>query len=496
MSEPPSDSGNLGARARASVLWNTGIHLVTSVGQFGLMLVLVRILAPEIYGQFGLLMAVMGFLFVFSGQGVIDFALQERNDRDIPTSEIFIFAISTSVLLFVLANAVALGMRHFPKYAGIADLLHLMSFTFLLHPARGLRVVMLQRALDWRRIRLLHLSGFVVSAVFSISLAYAGAGIYALIISSFLVPLPYIADLFLVARWRAEFKWDFARFRPALTFGINRLMGTALAAGRRVLESTVIVQTLGFAPFGAYGRAISLSDILCTRLVNQTLEALYPAITKIETQSARFRRTSVLILRSCFWIVCPLAALMALLAEPMVRLLLGEQWLVVIPILPWAFALACATAIYQTLYRLLLGHKQQRHCLYLDSVGFVGVVLALVLLLPGGLERYLQGLVAIQIAVIFIATVWLIERGGIALDSLASVFAGPILPVGAAWFVFVQVGAGFEAFLPPHVLMAVQIVCYMSAYLLVLRLLFVRQLTEMVPYFPLEKPVRRLLALS
>jgi O-antigen/teichoic acid export membrane protein len=280
---PPTDSGNLGARARQSVLWNTGMNLVTNVGQFGLMLVLVRLLAPEIYGQFGLLTAVMGFLFVFSAQGTIDYTVQGRSDDDIPISEIFIFALSTSIALCLLANLVAAVMRYLPKYSAIAGLLHVMSFTFLLHPARALRVAMLQRALDWRRIRILHLSGFAVSAIFSITLAYAGAGIYALIISSFLVPLPYIIDLLWVSRWRPTWEWNSIRFRPALAFGMNRLLSNILAAARRLVESTVIVQLLGFAAFGAYGRAVGLSDVLCARLAGQTLEALYPAITKIET---------------------------------------------------------------------------------------------------------------------------------------------------------------------------------------------------------------------
>ena len=89
------------------------MSLLTSVGQFGLMLVLVRLLEPEIYGQFGLLMSVVGFLFVFSAQGAIDYAIQVRNERDIPTSEIFIFAIVTASVLFLVANAVAVACDFF-----------------------------------------------------------------------------------------------------------------------------------------------------------------------------------------------------------------------------------------------------------------------------------------------------------------------------------------------------------------------------------------------
>ena len=187
---------------------------------------------------------------------------------------------------------------------------------------------------------------------------------------------------------------------------------------------------------------------------------------------------------------------MALLSDPIVRLLLGDQWLVVIPILPWVFVLAGATSVFQALYRLLLGHNQQRHCLGLDAISIAGVVFALAVLLPGGLESYIKGLIVVQLSIISISSYWLIQRGGIAFDSLVSVFAGPVVPIGAAWFAFVQAGIGFEGLIPSYAKALVQIACYMLMYILMMRLFFVRQLMEMVPYFPLERPVRRLLALS
>jgi len=494
--EPRAGGESLGERARQSVLWNTGLSLLLSLGQLGLMLVLVRLLEPEIYGQYGLLMAVMGFLFVFSAQGVVDYAIQVRNEQDIPTPEIFIFAIGMAFVLFLAGNLVAFCVSFLPKYSDISGLLHLMSFTFFLHPARALRVSMLQRALDWKRIRVLHLVGFLVSAVVSISLAYLGAGIFALIASNFLVPLPYIIDLHFIARWRPRWMWSFEQFKPALFFGLNRQLSEILAAGRRLLESTFIVQVLGFAAFGIYGRAVSLSDILCARITGQALDALYPAITKIETESDRYRRVSALVLRSCVWIVCPLCTLLALLADPAVRILLGDGWLLVIPILPWVLAMACAGAVLRTLYRLLLGHGQQRHCLYLDAIVLAGTFTGLVILLPQGLTGYIQAITVVQLLGIVVSSYWLIERRGITAASLLNLFFAPILPICAAWAVALQLGASLDGHLSSYAIVPLQATLFLCTYVLLVRVLFVRQLLEIAPYLPFGRPMRRLLILG
>ncbi len=180
----------------------------------------------------------------------------------------------------------------------------------------------------------------------------------------------------------------------------------------------------------------------------------------------------------------------------MVRLLLGTKWLIVIPLLPWILALGCTAAIVQTLYRLLLGHGQQRHCLYLDSIALLGVFMALVLLLPGGLISYVQGVIVVQLIGIAISSYWLARCGGIAVGSLRDVFVAPIVPIGAAWIVCVQVGAVSEGTFPLLVQMVVQIVSYLAMYILLIRLLFARQVMEIVLYLPLERSVRRLLALG
>ena len=57
MAAKTAPESSLARKAVAGVLWNTGLNVFRDVVQFGVMLVLVRLLAPEIYGQFGLVIA-------------------------------------------------------------------------------------------------------------------------------------------------------------------------------------------------------------------------------------------------------------------------------------------------------------------------------------------------------------------------------------------------------------------------------------------------------
>jgi len=487
---------NLAQRTRLAVLWNAGIVTLINVGQFGVMLVMVRLLSPEIYGQYGLLMAIMGFIYVFSAQNVVDYALQVRLDADVCYQDIFTTSVGVNFILFVATNILALFIRSLPDYANIVAPLHWLSVGFLLQPGRAVRIAMLKRVLDWKRIRTLHAIGFVLSTSISIPLAFAGAGIYALLVPTFVVPLPFLYDIFFRCRWRPSWAWKLDRLKPALEFGANRQLSGLIVAARRVLESSLIVQMLGFASFGVYGRAIGLAELACNRMLSHAIEAMYPSLTKMDTGSEQFRRISALVLRTSAWFAIPAAVLMAQLAAVVVRLIYGDRWLEVVPLVGWTMALAAAGAIYFTLYKLLLAHEQQRHCLWTDLMLLTGTVVSLYFLLPSGLIDYLQGLFVVQVALIVVAAMWLHSGHGLEAGALVSVFAAPLVGSFCASAAFL--GNVPESLVGPSEIMSIgmRVLSYVIIYTCVVRLLFPSSLRELVAYLPKRRLLDKVLLLN
>jgi len=487
---------SLAHRTRLAVLWNTGILTLISIGQFGVMLVMVRLLSPEVYGQYGLLMAIIGFLYVFSAQNFVDYTLQVRLEADVHYQDIFTTSVGVNFLLFLITNVVAICTVLLPNYSSIQTPLHWLSLGFLLQPGRAVRIAMLKRALDWKRIRVLHAIGLILSTVISLPLAYHGAGIYALLIPTFIVPLPFLYDIFYRCQWRPSWSWDHDRLKPALKFGANRQVCGLIVSGRRLLESSAIVGALGFAGFGVFGRAVGLAELACNRLLSHAVEALYPSLTKLEPKSERFRRVSGVVLRTCAWLTVPIAALIGQLATPIVRLIYGEKWLEVIPLVGWSVAIAAAGAIYFTLYRLLLAHDQQRHCLWTDVMLFTGTALSLFILLPSGLISYMQGLFGAQLVLILAAALFLISGKGIDVGAVIQALVAPLIGSLGASCVFVDSIAGVLGNETAYSTVTLQIILFMAIYTMVIRTLFPQPLREIVSYLPRRQVFNNMLFLG
>ena len=189
-------------RAKHALVWNAAFNIFRDFLGLIVMLVLVRLLKPEQYGQFALVTAIIGFISVFAHQNFIAHTLQVRDDSNVHYQDHFTAGGPIQITMFAITNVVAIGMRYFDDYAGIAILVHTMSIGFLLEWPCELRLKMLERSLNWRRLRLLHAIGLVASSAVAIAAGFLGAGVYALLLPGLLVPLPFIFDLFFLQKWR------------------------------------------------------------------------------------------------------------------------------------------------------------------------------------------------------------------------------------------------------------------------------------------------------
>jgi len=193
-------SRDVAQTARLAVAWATGFQLFRDFVQFGLTITLVRILPAEAYGQFGFLTTLLGFFTLYSFREFLGHTLQVRGGDTVHYQDHFTAGAAVQAIVVVVVNGVALALRGMPGWAPVSTVLHAMSVLFVLDLPAEFRVRMLERDLDWRRLRSLQAVGFVAGGAASIALALTGAGVYALMLPVLIAPLPFIYDRFVVAR--------------------------------------------------------------------------------------------------------------------------------------------------------------------------------------------------------------------------------------------------------------------------------------------------------
>jgi len=460
---------------------------------FGVMLFLVRLLEPEAYGQFALVTAIVGFLNVFSHQTFIAYTLQSRSDEDVHYQVHFTASGAIQTVMFILTNVIAVALRFTENYSAVSMFVHVMSVGFILEWPCELYRKMLERSLNWRRLRSLHAVGLVVSSLVAISMGYLDAGAYALLVPGLIVTLPFLYDLFVIRHWRPTWEWNKERYLPAIRFAFSRIASGVVSRSRKLLESGALVYVLGFAAAGLFERAIALGLMFCQRVATQIMYSLYPIITKLEPGTPRFGRVSGIILRGVAWFSIPMSVLMASLAGPIVRVVYGAKWIEVIQFVPIAAALGAVGAVLYTAYMLLLAHKEERRCLDADIIAFIGTVPAVLFLLPKGLGTYLIGLSAIYAIALGYTVHCLFDCGAMERRQLVNAICPPMLCAGLAYAVCQGITVAGDLYAENWKFGGSYGIGFSVFYLFFLRFLFTQPFKELVDYLPGRKVIGRVL---
>lgn len=376
-------------RVRNTVVWGVGLAFVTKTGTILLSLVLARLIAPSVFGQFGTVNGLILFLMSFSMQRFMESLFYEQEASTADYHRQLTFGLVLHGGLWLIANAIAVGFLFHPVLRKVALPLHVCSYAILLNVPRIYYSTHLRRQLDWRRLRSLQIVSFVLYAASAITLAKLGFGVYALLTQNLIVPLPYVVALLFDDRSLHGLNFEWRAFRGAFRFGAIRTLSVVVNTAQQALEGLVFSTTVGFRPLGIFNRARGLSTLSTSWISDQLSNILYPSLARLPQRTAKARRAAGLVLRMSLWVSAPVAITVAMADHAAVQVLYGAQWTAATPLLRPAILAAMAGSVLSVCSLVLLSSADPRKPLALDVGLFLLNVVGLVFALPHGLLAYM-----------------------------------------------------------------------------------------------------------
>lgn len=486
---------DLRASAASALLWGVGAMVARDVIQFAAMLVMMRLLSPEIYGQAALAQTVIGFLATASFKSVAGYALQARDPDVFDWDAHFTAAVVLNMIAFVVTVVLALVFRAISgdTFETLGLVLLAMSPVFLVEIASTYQVTWLQAHHRWRALRLLLIGGSLLSVCLGIVIAALGGGVYALAISSWALGIPFLVALLASPAW-PRLRWRaLACYGGGLRFGLNRGASGGLGAGVALAEQSLLTGFFGFAALGAYTRAIGLSQLTSGRIGPGVAQALYPVLTRAEARSEQFRSFSGFLIQGVVWVSTPAAAFFAVEAEATVALLYGPGWSSVAPLLPLACTYAALQGLATTLNSTMLANLRHGDCLKIEMIAAVTKLAVIAAVMPFGVAAFLGALVAHSVAIVGAASILGVRSGAIDGRKVARVSAPAVAAsvcAAAAAAAMPELVSGDDT-VAAFSTLALKALIFGLIYLVILRALGGRALAELLYALPLGARARR-----
>lgn len=313
--------------------WMVGFRLIERILGFLSTLVLARLLLPADFGLVAMAMAIFATLEIM-GSFSFDLALiqnQHAEDRHFNTAWTFtvFFGMASAVVLCALA-APAAAFYDEPR---VQYILYALALSAFIQGFENIGLVTFQKDLKLAKEVKFRLAKKVVGIAVAIPLAFLLRNYWALVIGMIASRVAGVGFSYLVHPYRPRLSLaasnELFHFSKWMLF--NNILIFLVVKG----VDFVIGKLAGPTALGLYSVAYEVSNLPTTELVFPIGRAVFPGYAQMSDDVPRLRQGYVSVLAIIAIFAVPAGTGIVVLAEPIVRVLLGERWLGTVVLIQW-----------------------------------------------------------------------------------------------------------------------------------------------------------------
>jgi teichuronic acid exporter len=305
-------------------------------------IVLARFLSPYDFGLAAIVLTTHEFIQVFSRNGIGAKLIQaEEKDIEKLAQSAYWLGWLVFIGLFILQCLSAFPIAWFYHDNQIILPICLMATNFLLIPFAEVQSALIQRE---NRIKVIALSNtlqITVDNLLSLALAFAGLGMWAIVLPKVLVVPIWVFVISKNHPWRPKGKFITEHWGALLDFSRNVLGIELLKTLRNNMDYLIIGRFLGLQELGVYYFAFNAGLGISLGVISSINVALLPHLCAVRSDLSQLWERYRTSLKTISFAIVPLVLLQSSLAPFYVPIVFGQKWVAAIPVL----VLICLSAI-------------------------------------------------------------------------------------------------------------------------------------------------------
>lgn len=301
--------------------------------QFVLGIIIARLVTPAEYGILGILMVFINISQVFIDSGLSSALIYNNNLSSKNLSTVFVFNFSVSTIIYLLLFIGAPLIESFFNLHKLSLYLKVSACVLIINSLIDVPTSVLKIKLDFRSLALSNLTSTLAGGFIGVYLAYHNYGIWALIAQLLSRNILLMCLLFVQSKWKPNILFDIPAFKTLFKYGINIFSASCLTKIIEEGTSFFIAKILNPFSLGIYSRSLQFAALPTSSVGGIITSALFPSLSSIKNDEERFENIFHKVIEYQAAICVPLFMWIAMVAEPIVRLLLTDRWIAVVPIL-------------------------------------------------------------------------------------------------------------------------------------------------------------------
>lgn len=318
---------SIGQKIVSSAAWSFVGKLLAQIINFIMFVVLARVLVPDDFGLFGMVLVVLGFVTMLSEAGFNSALIQKEEVKDSDWSTLFWFNMILSVVFALAMIGISPLAAWFYDDPRVQPLIAAIGLQFPISALCGTHLTMLKRDMQFAFLAKMEVAGELIAGLLTVGLAIAGFGAWALIIKALTIYLIWLVATWGKGFWYPKWTFDIQMLRENFKYSFGFFNWNFTYYWSRNADNLLVGKFLGSVPLGLYTRAYT-TMLMPLRQTNAVASrVMFSGLSRIQNDPEQVKKTYLRAVSTIALFGFPSMLGLAVVSRDFVLALYGPKWI-------------------------------------------------------------------------------------------------------------------------------------------------------------------------
>ena len=295
--------------------------------QFILQIILARILTPEHYGTLSMMIVFTNLANVFIQSGFNTALVRKKDVDEDDYSSVFWASLAIATIIYIILFFTAPVIARFYEMPDIVAPFRILGLMLFPGAFNSIQIVKVRRDLNFKKIFISSTVGNIVAGGIGIAMAYLGFGLWSLVAQTLLNITMACLVMLITVRWRPKLVCNFKKLKVLLSFGWKLFVASIIDVLYQDLRTFVIGKKYDSGTLGYYNRGKQFPQFIINAINTSVQAVMLPVMAQEQDEKIKVKAIMRRSIIMSAYIIFPMMMGLALVAKPLISLLLTDKWL-------------------------------------------------------------------------------------------------------------------------------------------------------------------------
>ncbi len=327
------DSKNKKTKVLASLIWKLMERLGAQGVSFIVQIILGRLLMPEDFGAIAIVTVFITLSNVFVQSGFNTALIQKKDADDKDFSSVFYLSTFIATMLYVLLFFTSPYIADYYSSPQLTQVLRVLAIILFFGAFNSIQNAYVARNMMFKKLFFSSTGSVIFSGIVGVIAAYLGLGVWALVLQQITYNLSVSVILWFTVKWRPRLLFSLSKVKVLFSFGWKLLASSLLNTLYMDIRTLIIGRIYNSSMLGFYNRGVQFPKLIVTNMDGAIQSVMLPALSDEQDNKKRVKEMVRRAIVTSSFLVFPMMVGLAVVAEPMIKIVLTDKWLPAAPFL-------------------------------------------------------------------------------------------------------------------------------------------------------------------